>query len=47
MRRLLTEAGITTGMAVLDLGTGTGDVAMLTAEMVGCQRSLRHAQVRQ
>src|SRR5690242_11701945 len=35
MRRLLTEAGITPGMSVLDLGSGTGDVAMLAAEMVG------------
>src|SRR5690348_15496220 len=35
MRRLLTEAGIETGMAVLDLGSGTGDVAMLAAELVG------------
>ena len=35
LRRLLTEAGITTGMAVLDLGSGSGDVAMLAAEMVG------------
>jgi cyclopropane fatty-acyl-phospholipid synthase-like methyltransferase len=35
MRRLFTEAGITTGMTVLDLGSGTGDVAMLAAELVG------------
>jgi ubiquinone/menaquinone biosynthesis C-methylase UbiE len=35
MRRLFKEAGITTGMTVLDLGSGTGDVAMLAAEMVG------------
>ena len=35
MRRLFKEAGITTGMSVLDLGSGTGDVAMLAAEMVG------------
>ena len=35
MRRLLTEAGMTPGMSVLDLGSGTGDVAMLAAEMVG------------
>src|ERR1051326_5802316 len=35
MRRLLTEAGITPGMSVLDLGGGAGDVAMLAAEMVG------------
>jgi ubiquinone/menaquinone biosynthesis C-methylase UbiE len=35
MRRLFKEAGITTGMTVLDLGSGTGDVAMLAAEMIG------------
>jgi SAM-dependent methyltransferase len=35
MRQVLTEAGITTGMHVLDLGCGPGDVSMLAAEMVG------------
>jgi ubiquinone/menaquinone biosynthesis C-methylase UbiE len=35
MRRLLTEAGIKMGMSVLDLGSGTGDVAMLASELVG------------
>jgi ubiquinone/menaquinone biosynthesis C-methylase UbiE len=35
MRRLFEQAGITTGMTVLDLGSGTGDVAMLAAQMVG------------
>jgi len=35
MRRLFAEAGITTGMTVLDLGSGTGDVAILAAEMIG------------
>src|ERR1041384_3396623 len=35
MRRLLTEAGMAPGMSVLDLGSGSGDVAMLAAEMVG------------
>ena len=34
-RRLIRECGIATGMRVLDLGTGVGDVAMLVAEMVG------------
>ncbi|HET7447040.1 MAG TPA: class I SAM-dependent methyltransferase [Methyloceanibacter sp.] len=33
--RLLKEAGIKLGMRVLDLGCGTGDVAMLAAELVG------------
>ena len=34
-RRLFAEAGIRPGMAVLDLGSGAGDVAMLLSEMVG------------
>lgn len=34
-RQLFAEAGITTGMKVLDLGSGTGDVSLLAAEMVG------------
>jgi SAM-dependent methyltransferase len=34
-RRLLVEAGVTTGMRVLDVGTGRGDVAFLVAELVG------------
>lgn len=33
--RLLHEAGIAPGMRVLDVGSGTGDVAMLAAELVG------------
>lgn len=33
--RLLHEAGIARGMRVLDIGSGTGDVAMLAAELVG------------
>ena len=33
--RLLRDAGITTGMHVLELGSGTGDVSMLAAELVG------------
>jgi SAM-dependent methyltransferase len=34
-RRMLTEAGLTPGMRVLDLGSGAGDVALLAAELVG------------
>jgi SAM-dependent methyltransferase len=34
-RRLLVEAGVTSGMRVLDVGTGRGDVAFLVAELVG------------
>lgn len=34
-RRLFTEAGMTEGMTVLDLGSGAGDVAFLAAELVG------------
>jgi SAM-dependent methyltransferase len=34
-RQLLTEAGITTGMRVLDVGSGAGDVALLLADLVG------------
>jgi SAM-dependent methyltransferase len=34
-RRLFEDAGIRSGMTVLDLGSGAGDVAMLLAEMVG------------
>lgn len=33
--RLLLETGIKTGMRVLDLGCGAGDVAMLAGELVG------------
>jgi ubiquinone/menaquinone biosynthesis C-methylase UbiE len=33
--RLLRNAGIDTGMRVLDLGCGAGDVSMLAAELVG------------
>jgi len=35
MRRLLEAAGITSGMKVLDIGTGAGDVALIVADMVG------------
>lgn len=34
-RRVLEEAGVTTGMNVLDLGCGPGDVSLLAAELVG------------
>lgn len=34
-RRLFTDARITEGMTVLDLGSGAGDVAFLVAEFVG------------
>src|ERR1700757_1046876 len=55
-QRLFAESGIRTGMSVLDLGSGAGDVALLLAEMVGSQGSvigldldqgaLQHAQER-
>jgi ubiquinone/menaquinone biosynthesis C-methylase UbiE len=34
-RRLLEDAGIGTGMKVLDVGSGPGDVSFLAAELVG------------
>lgn len=34
-RRLFIEAGISSGMRVLDLGSGAGDVAFIAAELVG------------
>ena len=34
-RRLFEDAGLTTGMRILDVGSGAGDVALLTAELVG------------
>ena len=34
-RRLFEDAGIATGMRVLDLGSGAGDVCMMLADMVG------------
>jgi len=34
-RHLFEDAGITTGMKVLDIGSGAGDVAFLVAELVG------------
>ncbi len=38
--RLLHESGIEAGMRVLDVGSGTGDVAMLAAELVGPRGSV-------
>ena len=35
--RLLTDAGIFTGMKVLDIGSGAGDVAFAAAERVGAE----------
>lgn len=34
-REYFREAGVSTGMRVLDVGSGAGDVAFLTAELVG------------
>jgi ubiquinone/menaquinone biosynthesis C-methylase UbiE len=34
-QRLFEQAGITTGMKVLDVGSGAGDVALLLADIVG------------
>jgi SAM-dependent methyltransferase len=34
-RQLFEEAGITTGMKILDVGSGAGDVALLAADLVG------------
>ena len=39
-RKLLEEAGITTGMNVLDLGCGPGDVSLLAASLVGSTGSV-------
>ncbi len=36
-RRLFETAGISTGMKVLDVGSGAGDVTLLAAELVGPQ----------
>jgi ubiquinone/menaquinone biosynthesis C-methylase UbiE len=38
--RLLRNAGIDSGMRVLDLGCGAGDVSMLAAELVGPEGSI-------
>src|SRR5262245_45706085 len=34
-RQLFQQAGITNGMRVLDVGSGSGDVAFLAADLVG------------
>ena len=34
-RQVLTESGLTAGMRVLDVGSGSGDVSFLAAELVG------------
>src|SRR5215470_6603396 len=34
-RQLFQQAGIATGMRVLDVGSGSGDVAFLAADLVG------------
>ena len=36
-RQLLTEAGLAVGMRVLDVGSGSGDVSFLAADLVGPQ----------
>jgi SAM-dependent methyltransferase len=36
-RQFLTGAGVTSGMKVLDVGSGAGDVALLVAELAGPQ----------
>ena len=36
-RQLLIEAGLTPGMRVLDVGSGSGDVSFLAADLVGPQ----------
>ena len=36
-RQFLTAAGVTSGMKVVDVGSGAGDVALLVAELVGPQ----------
>ena len=37
-RHFFVQAGITSGMRVLDVGSGPGDVAFLAAELVGEDR---------
>ena len=34
-RRVFTEAGITSGMSVLDVGCGPGEVSLIAANLVG------------
>ena len=40
-RRFFREAGISSGMKVLDIGSGAGDVALTAAELVGPARGRR------
>ena len=39
-RNMLVEAGLTTGMRVLDIGCGPGDVSLIAAELVGATGSV-------
>ena len=39
-RSLFIDAGIGSGMAVLDVGSGAGDVALIAAELAGLQGSV-------
>jgi SAM-dependent methyltransferase len=40
-KRFLEDAGIARGMKVLDVGTGAGDVALLVADLVGHEGTVR------
>ena len=44
-KHLFEQAGITSGMKVLDVGSGTGDVALLLAELVGPTGSIMGVDV--
>jgi hypothetical protein len=43
-RQFFQEAGISAGMRVLDVGSGAGDVAFLTADLVGETGGSRYRQ---
>src|SRR5437660_10000244 len=45
VRRLLEDAGIATGMRVLDVGTGAGIVAMTAAHLVGPSGAVTGADI--
>jgi SAM-dependent methyltransferase len=45
-RRLLQQAGLVSGMRVLDLGSGSGNVARLAAELVGPEAAVELARRR-